>query len=401
MGQHKAVATMLGVRLRGFPAWFAARTYHVAMMPGVARRLRLVTDWTVGLLFGRAAAELGQLGHPPSPRQPARGPSGGGGRTGERRDAPSGKGASSRSRASFELAARSLREAVGAERALVSRGPRTEADSWRMEWPRQRPLLEFIAAQPGSGFWVCEERRRARGLRARGALHRHGRAHRDLPCPPSTAGAGIGRGLLERCWPESPTRERGRVVVTLGTPADLTLYTRFGVMPVAGHWHLRLRADEYLERRSLEATDATEPAVHVLTADRAVEEWKRLEPAAIGHKRPGAARVLRPHARLPRRGGRRRRGEGRSAGSVPTATSARPWASTPEDLMPVVLAALDRVAKSQEPELLGVYCTTDSWWLLDRLRRLGFRLHWPSWVMSSVPLPGLDRYLPTRPARLL
>jgi NADH dehydrogenase len=33
MGQHKAVATMLGLRLRGFPAWFAARTYHLLMMP--------------------------------------------------------------------------------------------------------------------------------------------------------------------------------------------------------------------------------------------------------------------------------------------------------------------------------------------------------------------------------
>jgi NADH dehydrogenase len=66
MGQHKAVATMLGVRLRGFPAWFAARTYHLMAMPGTARRLRLMTDWTVGLFFGRASAELGQLGHPPS-----------------------------------------------------------------------------------------------------------------------------------------------------------------------------------------------------------------------------------------------------------------------------------------------------------------------------------------------
>ncbi len=66
MGQHKAVATMVGLRLRGFPAWFAARTYHLAMMPGMGRRLRLMADWTVGLLFGRAAAELGQLGHPPS-----------------------------------------------------------------------------------------------------------------------------------------------------------------------------------------------------------------------------------------------------------------------------------------------------------------------------------------------
>jgi NADH dehydrogenase len=65
MGQHKAVATVLGVHLRGFPAWFAARTYHLLMMPGLARRLRLAADWTVGLFFGRASAELGQLGHPP------------------------------------------------------------------------------------------------------------------------------------------------------------------------------------------------------------------------------------------------------------------------------------------------------------------------------------------------
>ena len=32
---------------------------------GGARRARLVTDWTTGLLFGRDAAELGRLGHPP------------------------------------------------------------------------------------------------------------------------------------------------------------------------------------------------------------------------------------------------------------------------------------------------------------------------------------------------
>lgn len=64
LGQHKAVATMMGVPLRGFPAWFAARTYHLAAMPGAARRLRLMTDWTVGLAFGRASAGLGQLGHP-------------------------------------------------------------------------------------------------------------------------------------------------------------------------------------------------------------------------------------------------------------------------------------------------------------------------------------------------
>jgi NADH dehydrogenase len=66
LGRHEAVAAVLGMRLRGFPAWWAARTYHLAMIPGVERRLRLIADWTVGLLFGRGSAELGQLGHPPS-----------------------------------------------------------------------------------------------------------------------------------------------------------------------------------------------------------------------------------------------------------------------------------------------------------------------------------------------
>src|SRR4051794_2381133 len=66
MGRHQAVAETLGIKWHGFPAWFLARTYHLAMMPGPKRRLRLTLDWTVGLLFGRDASELGQLGHPPS-----------------------------------------------------------------------------------------------------------------------------------------------------------------------------------------------------------------------------------------------------------------------------------------------------------------------------------------------
>ena len=65
MGRNQAVANMAGVKLRGFPAWWSARTYHLAMMPGLQRKARLLTDWTVGLVFGRGSAELGQLGHPP------------------------------------------------------------------------------------------------------------------------------------------------------------------------------------------------------------------------------------------------------------------------------------------------------------------------------------------------
>jgi NADH:ubiquinone reductase (H+-translocating) len=66
MGRHQAVAETIGIKWRGFPAWFLARTYHLSQMPGFRRRVRLVTDWTVGLLFGRDSSELGQLGHPPT-----------------------------------------------------------------------------------------------------------------------------------------------------------------------------------------------------------------------------------------------------------------------------------------------------------------------------------------------
>jgi NADH:ubiquinone reductase (H+-translocating) len=65
LGRHQAVASTVGIRWRGFPAWFLARTYHLANMPGYRRKLRLVVDWTVALLFDRDTSELGQLGHPP------------------------------------------------------------------------------------------------------------------------------------------------------------------------------------------------------------------------------------------------------------------------------------------------------------------------------------------------
>ncbi|MFT4034321.1 MAG: NAD(P)/FAD-dependent oxidoreductase [Patulibacter sp.] len=65
MGQRKAVADTMGIKWRGAPAWFIARSYHLSMMPGLGRRFRLLADWNVGLFFGRDTAELGQLGQVP------------------------------------------------------------------------------------------------------------------------------------------------------------------------------------------------------------------------------------------------------------------------------------------------------------------------------------------------
>ena len=74
MGQGQAVAETVGLRWRGRIAWVLARSYHLAMMPGIGRKFRLLVEWNVGLVFGRDVSELGQLGHPASladPGEPA------------------------------------------------------------------------------------------------------------------------------------------------------------------------------------------------------------------------------------------------------------------------------------------------------------------------------------------
>jgi NADH dehydrogenase len=64
LGHNEAVALTLGVRWRGLPAWFIARTYHLLLMPGMGRKLRLLVDWNVALLFGRDTSAPGRLGSP-------------------------------------------------------------------------------------------------------------------------------------------------------------------------------------------------------------------------------------------------------------------------------------------------------------------------------------------------
>ncbi|MHB1469373.1 MAG: NAD(P)/FAD-dependent oxidoreductase [Solirubrobacteraceae bacterium] len=64
LGHNEAVAITLGVRWRGLPAWLIARTYHLLLMPGLGRKLRLLVDWNVAFVFGRDASAPGQLGTP-------------------------------------------------------------------------------------------------------------------------------------------------------------------------------------------------------------------------------------------------------------------------------------------------------------------------------------------------
>jgi NADH dehydrogenase FAD-containing subunit len=64
LGHYRGVADPLGIRIKGFPAWFLHRSYHLAYMPTWSRKARIALDWTVALLFPRDIAQLGSLEHP-------------------------------------------------------------------------------------------------------------------------------------------------------------------------------------------------------------------------------------------------------------------------------------------------------------------------------------------------
>lgn len=64
LGLYKGVAHVYGVKVKGFPAWFMHRTYHMSKMPTFNRKVRILVDWTMALLFRREVVSLGRMAVP-------------------------------------------------------------------------------------------------------------------------------------------------------------------------------------------------------------------------------------------------------------------------------------------------------------------------------------------------
>ena len=73
LGRYKGVATVKGLRFKGFLGWFLHRSYHLLAMPTWTRRVKIAMDWTVALLFPRDLAQLGSLADPREPFERASG----------------------------------------------------------------------------------------------------------------------------------------------------------------------------------------------------------------------------------------------------------------------------------------------------------------------------------------
>lgn len=64
LGLHKGVAHVYGRKLRGYPAWFMHRVYHLSRVPTFNRKARVLAEWTLAGLFKREIVSLGSLEHP-------------------------------------------------------------------------------------------------------------------------------------------------------------------------------------------------------------------------------------------------------------------------------------------------------------------------------------------------
>ncbi len=64
LGLNKGVANIMGVKLRGWPAWFMHRTYHLSQIPTVNRKARITLDWTAAVFFRRDLVSMGRLHDP-------------------------------------------------------------------------------------------------------------------------------------------------------------------------------------------------------------------------------------------------------------------------------------------------------------------------------------------------
>jgi NADH dehydrogenase len=58
LGHYNGVGTIGPIRIWGFPAWAAWRTYYLWRLPRLEKRLRVATDWTVDVIFGRDISQI-------------------------------------------------------------------------------------------------------------------------------------------------------------------------------------------------------------------------------------------------------------------------------------------------------------------------------------------------------
>ena len=58
IGHHSGVAKLFGLKFSGFIAWWMWRSIYLLKLPRLAKKLRVMTDWTLDLFFGRDIEQM-------------------------------------------------------------------------------------------------------------------------------------------------------------------------------------------------------------------------------------------------------------------------------------------------------------------------------------------------------
>ena len=53
LGKFSAAAELMGLKVSGFPAWWLYRSYHLLQLPRLERKIKVLIDWNLALLFRR------------------------------------------------------------------------------------------------------------------------------------------------------------------------------------------------------------------------------------------------------------------------------------------------------------------------------------------------------------
>ena len=51
IGKRTGVATILGIKSHGFAAWWLWRTYYLGNLPTIKKKLKVMGDWTLDLIY--------------------------------------------------------------------------------------------------------------------------------------------------------------------------------------------------------------------------------------------------------------------------------------------------------------------------------------------------------------
>jgi hypothetical protein len=51
IGKRTGVATLFGIKVHGFLAWWLWRTYYLSNLPTIKKKLKVIGDWTMDLIY--------------------------------------------------------------------------------------------------------------------------------------------------------------------------------------------------------------------------------------------------------------------------------------------------------------------------------------------------------------